>query len=370
MANKDGFLALLESWVAQELVALYRHPEPVAKGLLIGASAWGHYVERFLTFTARSMDAPRNSAALRHNSRTLLFTDGPGFAPLRDYAKARQADGFPTQIVVIPDMILQAAKADKDFKFYLLGATHNLQVQYAARYGMGYHMSMPDCIYADGYFPGLLYLAKHYKAIAHTNPSAHVSILDELPKTGPLSFTPEQLGALTWRHLHDQSRSNLMNHGHVVDGYPPSFFHIWQARDALIINSPHLSATYMSPDLCAKAPIRSMSPIDCQLPFLMGSGFYTPKREHGLVYVEVSDNGKTALHERKDSEVFAAICWHSVQFRSEYLPFYSASSVFPIPVQQEYLTDADIAQRHANIIKDICALKDEVEGRIAFREVA
>jgi hypothetical protein len=113
-----------------------------------------------------------------------------------------------------------------------------------------------------------------------------------------------------------------------------------------------------------------MSPIDCQLPFMMPHGFVTPRREHGMTYVEVSDNGKTALFERKDSEVFAAICWHSVKFRNEYLPFYTARSVFPIPVQEHYLTDSEIAQRHASIVTDICALKDNVQERIRFKEVA
>lgn len=371
MAASDQFKALLRGWVAQELAALYRQPEPVAKGLLVGVTVWGKtYIDRFLQMTARSWAAPRNAASLRHNSRTVIFTDSEGFQDLWLFARDRTAAGFATQVVVIPDMIVAQLAKDADNKFALLGATHIVQVQMAARYGMGYHMSAPDLIYADGYFAGLLHLARDNEAVAHTNPSANVSILADLPEGPALTLSPEELGALTWRHLHIQSRTNLMNRGAVQDGYPPAFFNIWQGRDSLIIHSPHLSASYLSAGLCAKAPLRFYSPIDCQLPYYMPGAFATPLREHGMAYVEVSDDGKRGLDIRNDIEVFAAICWHSVTFRDEFLRFYDAASFFPIPEQADYLTDSEIAKRHAQLVTDIVGLKENVRGRIAFKEVA
>lgn len=371
MTPEDEFRDLVKSWVAQELSALYRQPAPASRGLLIGVAVWGKtFIDRFLRFGARSLAAPRNAATLRHNSRLVLFADGEGFDLLWQYARERQASGFPTQIIVMPDLLMaQLAKAP-DNKFTLLGATHILQVQMAAFYGMGYHMSAPDLIYADGYFPGLMYLAQDHKAIAHTNPSAHIGIYDDLPKDGPLALDPEELGALTWKHLHVQSRTNLMNVGAESPGYPPAHFNIWQGRDSLIIHSPHLSATYMAPEVCAKAPVRFFSPIDCQLPFMMPDGFYTPRRQHGMSYIEVSDDSKIGRGVRHDIEIFAAICWHSTRFRDEYLPFYDAASVFPIPVQESFLTDAEIATRHAQVVVDLKALKENLRGRIAFEEAA
>jgi len=162
---------------------------------------------------------------------------------------------------------------------------------------------------------------------------------------------------------------NLVNRGREWQGFPPSYCIIWQAKDRLSYNCCHTNPVWMPLDLCAKATVKFVSAIDCNLPYLLDE-FYVPTLADDMVMVEVSDDNKRAVQQRCDLEHFAAAAWHIVSFRDEYLPYFAAHNDVPIKPQAEGLDIIEVRNRHAKLVEDLKALKETVRGRLKQKEAA
>ncbi len=371
--EKDLYVSLLHGWMAAELTDLYRrYVEPAPAGhLLLGGPMWGKkYIERFLAYQAKTIEA--DLPALRGRARMVLVTDVSGFDLLWQYARRMQANGVPTQILLMPDTLMAQVPKHKNGKYLLLGAVQNLLTQFAGRFGAAYHALFPDILYSEGYFRRLYGLAERHPNIVHTCVSASTSIFEESEKFmrgDVLPIPPVELGDMGWRHLHPQTAANLMNRGTNILGLPPSHCTIWQGKDYLSYHCCHTNAVWMSAAACAKATARYFSPMDCNLPHLLDS-FYVPTLQDGMVMVEVSDETKEAIEKRVSPEHFAACCWWHTKFDDSYLPYFRAPNDIPIKPQVEYLERDDIRARHAALTESIIAFKEIVQGRITIEEAA
>jgi hypothetical protein len=168
----DEQVRLLHGWFVREMIDLDRAPAPsdTRGGLLLGGLVYGEkYIERFQSLCMPSLKAPGNAKALHRRSRMVLFTDGAGYGALHDFQRQREIAGYPTQLFVLPQPLMDSLTALTG----LLGGTQNLGVQIAARYGMAYHPLFPDHVYSPDYFPNLLKLGKRYPAIAQSSISAN-----------------------------------------------------------------------------------------------------------------------------------------------------------------------------------------------------
>lgn len=370
----DPFLISLHQWLGAELVALYGAWGQDARGqLLLGGTAWGpKYVERFLAFTAPSLRAPANLAALKGRARIVLFTDSGSFDLLWRWAEQMTADGVPTVLKMIPPAIVGNVAAHKG-TFPLLGMTQNLQVKAAARSGMAYHSLICDHIYSSHYFKHLFKLAKRYPAIVHSSVSADIAPVErELAayrQDDAIVIDALTLGDMGFRHMHAQSRGNLMNRGgEWLEGLPSSFQCIYQGRDRLYLHCCHTNPVYLAPEICVAAPVRYFSPIDCNLPFYVGDEFYFPTVEDQMQFIEVSDDSKPGVDARVSDELHAAVCWHHVKFRSVYLPWFAAPCEQAIKPQAEFMDGDAIKARHAEVCANVVSQKETVRGRIRFHE--
>lgn len=381
--EQEQMCLALHGWMASEIVDLYRQPASTAtKGhLLLACLAWGEkYINRFLTLTVPSLAAEGNYQALKNRSRIVVFTDQYGFDLLWRWARTSTEAGVPAQIIVVPPKLMEQVEAknpetgkwDNGKVFPLLGCTQTLAVQIAARHGMAYHSLFPDHVYSCNYFRNLLRIAKKGQpAIVQSSISARLDTAQESLKAytrdnGTITIQSRELGAIGWKHLQAQSRGNLMNSGKEILGLPPSFQCIWQGKDRLYLYCCHTNPVYLAPELCANAPVRYFSPIDCNLPYLCGDQFYFPKVEDEMCFLELSDDDKRGTLDKVSPEIHAAICWSHVKFRTIYMPYYSTPCEYPIGPQEEFLEYPDIEQRHFEVCKSIVYYKEIVRDRIRF----
>jgi hypothetical protein len=376
--EQQEYKEILHGWFAAELCALDRARNEFAPPgtLLLGAGAWqgrgGDYIERLWTYAVPTLHAPKNAAALRGRAHLVLFTDAPGYDRVWRQARALgEMLGRPPQIFVIPPAIMDYIPKHADNVNPLLGAFQSLTVQIAGRYGMAYHPLFPDHLYCDGYFPSLFSLARHHSALVQTSVSASMAAvrpeLEGYRRGGAFAIPALDLGDMGFRHLHGQSLGNLMNRGTTDLGYPTSYCSIWQGRDKLYAHCCHLNAAYLSPGLCAAAPVRYFSPLDCNLPHLIpGAHFHVPTAKEGMTFIELSTDQKFASTKRVDEELHAAICWHHTKFRDDFLPYFAVASEVPIKRQESYLEEADIRRRHAEMIEGMKRFKHIVRDRIQF----
>lgn len=363
---------LLLDWYTTEKLDLSRRPAPADTrgGLLLGCLVYGNnYIERFLSLAIPSIMAPPNARALRRNSRLVIFTDGEGYRTLEEFQRKHEAAGFPTQLLVLPQPVIEKLKGE----FVLLGATQNLGVQIAARYGMAYHAFFPDHVYSPNYFPNLLKLGKRYPAIAQSSISASDvpgfrEGLEPFRRGDALVIPSVELGDLGWRCLHPQSIGNLMNRGTEFLGYPTSHQCIWQGRDRLYVHCCHMNPVYIHPDLCVSAPLKYFSIIDANLPYIFGDEFYVPTVADDMLFVEASGANKKGSNQRVSLELFSAVCWAHTKFRTIYMPYFERACEVPIKPQAEYFEAADIKERHAQLCRDILHHKELVRGRLRFTD--
>jgi hypothetical protein len=365
----------LHGWFAAELCAQDRQRAEFAPPgtLMLGAAVWGDYIDRFLDLAARTLMAKGNADALRGRAHLVLFTNAEGYDRLWRPARAiGRLFGRPPQVFIIPDAAMAWLPKHPDNVNPLLGAIQNFQVQVAGRHEMAYHPLFPDHLYCDTYFAGLLKLAETHRAIAQTSISADLaSVKAELGRyrqaDGTLAIPSRPLGEMGFRNLHPQSIGNLMNRGPEMLGYPTSHCTIWQGKDRAYVHCCHVNAAYLSPELCAAAPVRYFSPLDCNLPYIIPNDeFYVPTVEDGMTFIELSDHRKSGSNRRVDIELYSAVCWHHVKFRDVFLPYFAKGSEVPIGLQGGYLTAEEIRDRHAKLIEDLKAHKNIVRDRIKF----
>jgi hypothetical protein len=369
----------LHSWIAFEMIELMRRdPSERPGGLLLSALVWGDkYVGRFLHLTAKSLEAESNRAALKDNkARIILFTDLSGFDKLRVWAEESTAAGVHASLIILPPPLMEVlmrkgddGEWDRQKVFPTLGTTQTLAVKIAARHGMAYHSLFPDQVYSANYFKHLLALSERERVIVQSSISADYRPAVEALEiyrttTGSIEISARQLGALGFRHLHKQSRGNLMNRGKEILGLPVAFQCIWQGYDRLYLHCCHTNPVYLAPEFCASAPVRYFSPIDCNLPYITGDRAYFPTVEDDMAFLELSDDSKEGTEEKLTPEVHAAVCWSHVKFRDIYMPWFAQGCEVPIARQPEWLEPDDIAERQAQVAKGIEAHKPIVEARI------
>lgn len=331
------FVTALDAWFKEELDAF----KVSGPGLLMGIPLWGKkFINRFGMACAPTMLSPGNAEAFRQNNVSMVvYTDRPG---LEELAPAR----------LIPPAIMERVQHGSN-KYWLLGAIQNLCIQAAGKAGMGFHMLMPDHLYAENYFPNLFRLAKIHEAIVQTGISGLwnecILELDRYRQDNALIVPDRILGDMAWRHLHPQMQPNLMNDADLDSSMPESHYHLWQGRDFLRIYCCHANLAYLSPKLCAAAPVMRFSPIDTRLPYLVPGEFYSPKQDDGLTFIELSDDAKPYVRGNVDFEQFALNCWARMGAKSDYMRFAAAASEVPIAEQPLWLESEEIDARQRRI---------------------
>lgn len=360
------YLPRLESWFWTKLQEIYSRVTVQGQGIVMGTPLWGdEFINRFFHFCLPSIRAPRNFAVLKDNARLVLFTDHEGFKRLWLMARDMTRQGIVTEIHVIPKEIMDLVPDRALNKYWLLGTVQNLCIQIAGRAGMGFHMLMPDHLYGVAYFENLSRIATHYEGIAQTSISADVhACLPEMEQwrqpDGSLAIPDRELGDMGFRHLHKQTRGNMMNGADPKKGLPDSHFTGWVGKDKLHLFCCHMNAAFLSANVCKRAPVRLYNALDTELPAFMPEKVTVPGADDGMTFIELSDDTKIHATHRVDFKGWAIRCWTTVHFRLDYVPFFQAVNEVPIKEQAEFMEAAEIEKQHTDLVQGLLAARDGI----------
>ena len=375
VVDLEGYIPDLRNWFRSEWKGLMGTPPGRGRGLLMGAPIWGQeFIDRFFFFSLPSILSAKNLAVLQeHGCRIVIFTEDQ---ENRDYIerfwlmkKALAIRGIDVQIKELPAHIMRQVPDKPLNKYWLLGTVQNLMVQMAAHDGMAFHMLMPDHLYSDEYFPNLFRLAKDHEGIAQTSISADIhKCLPELEQwrqpDGSLAAPAVELGDLGWKHLHQQTRYNIMNDVDITSKLPNSHFQCWQGKDRLYLFCCHMNAVYLSANVCKQAPIRLHNALDTELPAFMPKEVLVPEVEDGMAFLELSDDTKTHGVDRVSFPEFAYQCWNTVHFREDWMAFYETPVTVPIRPQETYLEEDEIMRRQRSIVAALMAAKPGIQALV------
>ncbi len=287
------YLAALEKWFfAQQFAAYHRAILPDGKmRLCLGVLVFGDYVDRFLRYGIPSLQAPGNLDAL-FEPRIIIHTDS---ASVDRIARAMAAlpDHVSVDIYVVPDELIAQVGDHGGNKYWMLGTVCNLHMQQAKYLGHGYHMLMPDHVYACGYFANLARMAQQgERAIVQGAMSGRMEEVGPVLESTNGMIDPKHLNALVLDHLHPQLDPFLMS-GDRVD-YPVSLLLLMVGHDRAHIISPHMTIIYLAHEVLMRAPLRLFNTTDAQLPFFIPENInpYVPNADDGMSYTELSDMSK------------------------------------------------------------------------------
>jgi DNA polymerase III psi subunit len=369
------YIPALKSWFRREWQRLNSQPPAPGRGLLMGCPLWGDdYIDRFFYFCLPSIREPKSLEALQANGcRLVIYTDDASFERFWVMKRALRKIGIDVEVHVIPQEIMDQVPDKPLNKYWLLGTVQQLLIQEAADSHMGFHALHPDHLYCEGYFANLFNLALENDCIAQTSISANIeACLPELEQwrcteegtgKGALSIPAADLGDMGWRHLHGQTRYNLMNAVDMSKGMmPKSHFQCWQGKDKLYLYCCHMNAVWMAPEVCREAPVRLHNALDTELPFFMtpNAVVCVPDASDGMTFIELSDDAKWGGGELVPFGEFAYQCWSTVHYRDDWMPFFRVANEVPIKPQAEYLDEAEIQKRQNSIVQALIQVKPAI----------
>lgn len=323
------YAADLRRWFDPELQAAY-HGAILPDGkrrLALGMLAFGIYVDRFIAFCLPSLLADGNIGAL-DEPKLIVHTDAAGAEKIE---AALAGVDVKCAYTIIPEDLIDQTPDDPGNKYWLLGASQQLQMQQAKYTAHDYHMLMPDHVYSTDYFAGLDRLAREGKrAIVQGALSARLEDVGSLLDDGR-GFSACHLNALALDHLHMQMQRFILNGR---EGWPLAALMLMVGRDAITTICPHMSVAYLSHDVLMRAPIFLFATVDAHLPHLIPEDVepYVPVPADRMAYIEVSDDSKGCVDsDFCNAAEFAVRFWVVTNLQRGFERFFALTNRLPLP---------------------------------------
>ena len=337
----------LQPWFAAEMAELYGTPAVKGDGVLMGCPVWGKdYIERFTLYSLPSIGSPKNLAALRGRCRIVLFIEPQAMPVMFRLTEWLRHSGIEFVFRTIPDWVIDMAR-EFESQFVVLGCSQNILAHMAGRAGMGFHMLMPDHVYAEGYFANLMRLARKHNAIAQSGVSTRIETAAEVleqyrdDKGYALAIPDRVLGDISIDHMHPESRMHVVHADSFPNAIPKCHKLLWKQKDALRIHSCHVNPAWLGPELTKKAPVAFTSTMDTMLPEYVPpeAGFYVPTIDDGMAFIEISTDRKPVLSKRVGEGEFAEWVLCQTSFTDDYWPYFNRPSLIPCTRREDGATN-------------------------------
>lgn len=234
-------------------------------------------------------------------------------------------------------------------KYHQLGRHQHKDLKAAKVAGADYHLLMPDFVYSEDCFVGVMRVAeKGHKAIARLVLSTvEETICTHLNKY--LSAT--DLATLSLQHTHPGVKHWFMT----KDGYPNTHVLAWETEHTLHMHSPHCTPVYIAND-AIKIDDTNL-PLDCILDKVIEGDIYLPKPEDGIVIIEISPESSREMNDKRlDLIEFLRILWSDTRGNDKQLQIFNEETVDPINralLNSKYWNDVDIDEQRRIITKGI-----------------
>lgn len=378
MITVQRCVTAIRTWFAEEFTRLHNERPQQVGGILYACPVWGApYVARFAAACVPSLLAPENAAALANGrSRIVLFTDEAGVFFLAQAKRRLEAAGIDVRLHLIPTPIVAMLGENRQNRYTMLSAVHNIGVHMAGRIGSGFNMMAGDHIYARDFAPNLERMAGKYHGIVQSALSANLATVGRalgryMDGERRLIVPGDRLNAIAWRHLHPQMRWMTvgMNRRNTTTRLPGATWLAWRGVDRLVVISPHMNVTYLSPIMCRFAPTCLPDTLDTALPRFMPAGAYIAKPEDGLAYIEVSDADKGYTTENLTVDQWVENLWRVVRFKEAYLPFMAPTEI-AIPRSDEGTAAAAIERQRAALMQALVSALPRLREQIIEQATA
>lgn len=302
------FLRGMVQFYAESLKS-FEKISPLPEGLLVALSVWNdEYLDRFLNFCLPSLLEEKNIQALKRKKAILfIHTNAHGKEKILNHPILQPFidHGITVQMMMLNDGLLEDIPFHAANKYWHLGLTQSLHLQYAKALNVDYHLLMPDVMYGAGFFERLINLKK--PVITHssipTDANTIGKALENYRDGMSIKISPEDLISLSILHAHDRIKPYFVGKN---KKFPKGHLLIFEGKDQIHLMSPHETLAYISKEVIEKIPDRFFFTLDSEIEKIVGqTPIYTPMAADGLAMLEISGNvPSTPRSEVEDSEEY------------------------------------------------------------------
>lgn len=304
------------------------------KKLLLAMTCYGSHVETFFHYCLPSLNAEGNLPALRKHFDVgfIVHTTSDNAALFNDIGAAVYCD-----------------VTDGD-KYDMVGRHQRHDLALAKSMGADYHLLMPDFIYSENCFAGVIKaLELGHKSIARLVVSTvQEDIINELDR--PRSAV--DLATLGLKHIHPGIKNWFMTKGSL---YPNIHALAWVGENTLHMSSPHCTLVYAASEAIRQNPIAR--PVDSILDMVIKGDIYFPKPKDGIVIIEVSPRAsRKPAEKRGDLAEFVRIFKWDTRNSLRQLDIFCQETVDAIDrsaLSGEYWNEVEICEQKSIVVNEL-----------------
>lgn len=279
--------------------------------ILLGMSVWGDYVDKFLHWTLPSLMAPGNLPSIEAVFN--IHTDEEGYKKLNH---------LPYNINFYFDVT-------KEDKYFQLGKHQEKDLKKAKELKADYHCLMPDFIYSENTFRGIMEASQKHKVIGRLiMSSVQENICPELEKfryDGVLLIPHITLSTLALKYIHPGINYWLAEE-YV---YPNIHIQCFEMENTLVMLSPHVSPVFIASD-AINLPGDGW-PVDSRLDKITNEPIYCTKLEDGICITEITPKHSRKIDNRKLNIMeFALMLRYNCSYSDKLLKLFNEPTIDPI----------------------------------------
>jgi hypothetical protein len=338
---------------------------PCNEGILLGLSVWGgDYLRRFTDFVLPSLLEEENLKALKDKkARILIHTNTHGREILRNHSVINDLvqGGVMVQMMMLDEELLERMGEQHDHKYWHLGLTQSIDLQYAKALNIDYHLMIPDMMYSAGYFKRLFEIKK--PIITHSSISASENgfskALESYRSGNVLNVPAPKLLSLALLNLHPRYDYHFIRENKKI---PRLHVMLVEGKDNLHTLSAHQTIAFVSKYKIARLTDRFFFTLDSELEKMFGDEpIYSPQSHDALVTVEIS--GESYVPPIRTTETIEEFC----QYFSANIPQTSLQRLFfqgiTLPLDREMLGDRWYMEE-----EEIAAIRREMMLTIGYKD--
>ncbi len=336
------------------------------RSFVIGVSVWGqHYIKILLDYCLPSLLTEGNLGILCKERQLIILvhTDEEGKELLEnsDSVQKVRAKGAMIIYKMVNPQLTKYFADNPDYKYWHLGMIQSLELYLAKTLDADYHILMPDSIYSNNHFAGLLRAVERgHKAILRLMLSTRMEgvcpKVEAYRKDGVISIPAADLTSLSLDNVHSASRAWIVTNNNIEKEMPNIYVLVWEGRDAAYTSSPHQTLLYLDREISRGIPKRYFITLDSELDKIIPENvpIYCPKIEDEICLIEMTSE-KQRPRELKWSSLtdFCRSFWFGTQGSMKYWRIFDQENIDPINremiPERGYMSETDIRKAKKTI---------------------
>ena len=339
---------------------------------LIAFSCWGEsYLDSFLRFCLPSLLANGNLPFLAKNRNVIIniHTDLNGETKLKSSKIIKDLKKLDIHVKyqILNKNLLKTISLDLNNRYWHIGMTQSLDLYLAKKLNADFHLLMPDTIYSDMHFSGIINAVDRGNEVITSLGLSTIKekIILEIEKyrdkKNKIVIPTCDLASLSINNIHPASESWISTNCDNATELPNLFMIAWEAEKSIHIMSPHQTILFLSRNVTKNIPTRLFMSLDSELDAIIPKNIrtYLPQKQDEIFLVEMTSVKQVRYVGNKKNSIseFCRQFWAASQNSRGYLRFCESDAQIPLNramlIDRDFMSDQDIVNKKLTLLDSI-----------------